>query len=451
MEPRCINRTVDLSKPWPQSGLSWSQHLMLTGANLADRLELTVVNAGVPLVMDGLRAMAYFQVAEGDIVCECDISGAVVAVDFPHEAYVHEGALPLVIYLEGGEPRRSLPLYREVYTVGRGRGDVLIDPADIVPDMTAVLAALEDMRSATDNAIALGNMAVQVTSVAYGQGADGQLVQDAVGAYTLQLTLECGPDGQTGPRGATGPQGEPGRGLQILGVYADMTALTTAVPAPAQGDMYQIGTGAPYDLVMWDAVTNGWVDQGQISGAGGTVRSVNEITPDANGNVQLNGSNLRVSAADESTVAQSIADLQGRNVLTDDQVEKLAGVEAGATNTIVRHTLDSTESSAALSAAMGRWLALTKAEAVGQTAVLTTSGWAAGDNGGYVQRATVTGMSNDMLTIVAPDPSCFAEYVACMIYASSADTNGLTFSAESLPETDVTVNVVMIDAGGATQ
>ena len=92
-------------------------------------------------------------------------------------------------------------------------------------------------------------------------------------------TGETGPQGPAGPQGEQGPQGEPGpqgpkgdtgTGLDIKGTYATLLQLETAVLSPAQGDMYNVGTAAPYTIYMWDTTeTPGWKSQGQLQGPEG--------------------------------------------------------------------------------------------------------------------------------------------------------------------------------------
>jgi hypothetical protein len=81
-----------------------------------------------------------------------------------------------------------------------------------------------------------------------------------------------------GPKGDTG---ETGKGLDIKGTYASLSALESAVTSPGQGDMYNVGASAPYIIYMYDAAL-GWVSQGQLHGAKGTT-----FTPsvDASGNL----------------------------------------------------------------------------------------------------------------------------------------------------------------------
>ena len=71
--------------------------------------------------------------------------------------------------------------------------------------------------------------------------------------------------------GPPGPKGEDGSGVEILGTYDDMDALEAAVQSPRQGDMYNVGTEAPFQIYMWDATSGSgsWVHQGQIQGPKG--------------------------------------------------------------------------------------------------------------------------------------------------------------------------------------
>lgn len=71
--------------------------------------------------------------------------------------------------------------------------------------------------------------------------------------------------------GPQGPAGQDGAGVEIRGTYSDLEALEDAISNPNQGDMYNVGTAAPYQIYMWDETTppGAWVNQGQIQGPKG--------------------------------------------------------------------------------------------------------------------------------------------------------------------------------------
>lgn len=79
-----------------------------------------------------------------------------------------------------------------------------------------------------------------------------------------------GPRGPQGPQGVQGPKGDAGTGLDILGTYTSVEALQSAVTTPKQGEMYNVGETAPYNVYMWDTTNGGeWLNQGQLQGAKG--------------------------------------------------------------------------------------------------------------------------------------------------------------------------------------
>lgn len=75
------------------------------------------------------------------------------------------------------------------------------------------------------------------------------------------------PRGDKGEKGDKGDKGDTGTGLTILGTYATLSALQAAVTNPNVGDMYNVGSSAPYNIYLWDG--SAWKDQGQLQGAKG--------------------------------------------------------------------------------------------------------------------------------------------------------------------------------------
>jgi len=66
-----------------------------------------------------------------------------------------------------------------------------------------------------------------------------------------------------------GSAGADGRDFVILGYYASLSALQSAVPAPAVGAAYGVGSAAPYDIYIWDSVNRRWINNGSIQGPAG--------------------------------------------------------------------------------------------------------------------------------------------------------------------------------------
>jgi hypothetical protein len=111
------------------------------------------------------------------------------------------------------------------------------------------------------------------------QGIQG--VQGIQGEQGIQgLKGDKGDTGNTGATGATGPQGEQGiqgvqgeqgiqgeqgTGVNILGSYANLSALQSAHPTGGYGDAYLINN----DLYIWSQSTSSWINVGTIRGPQG--------------------------------------------------------------------------------------------------------------------------------------------------------------------------------------
>ena len=100
-----------------------------------------------------------------------------------------------------------------------------------------------------------------------------------------------GETGQTGPAGPQGPKGDTGTGFTVKGYYGSVSALQASVKNPEVGDAYGVGAAAPYDIYIYDGVTNAWVNNGPLQGAKGAdgVDGIDGVTPviGANGNWYL--------------------------------------------------------------------------------------------------------------------------------------------------------------------
>lgn len=84
-----------------------------------------------------------------------------------------------------------------------------------------------------------------------------------------------GPKGETGERGpkgetgAQGPKGDTGAGFLVKGYYATASVLEASVQNPMAGDAYGVGASEPYDIYIFDGVTESWINNGPLQGARG--------------------------------------------------------------------------------------------------------------------------------------------------------------------------------------
>ena len=76
---------------------------------------------------------------------------------------------------------------------------------------------------------------------------------------------------------------------------------------------------------------------------------------------------------------------------------------------------------------------------VALTIPLPVSGWVDG-----VQTVAVPAIGADSLLIVSPAPASFEEWSGCAVRATAQAAGSLTFAADSVPDADLTANVIMI-------
>lgn len=172
-----------------------------------------------------------------------------------------------------------------------------------------------------------------------------------------------------------------GKNFTILGHYASLDALQTAVPNPEVGDAYSVGSATPYNVYIYDGPTHEWVNYGAIS-SGGVVDT--EMSDSSTNAVQNN--------VIKAYVDESIGDLPGY------QQQHIA----------LTLTLDSDD-------------------------------WSDSS-----QTVTASGVTSNNTVIVSPAPSGISAYTSCGVYCSAQSANSLTFVCTETPDSDITVNVVVL-------
>lgn len=82
--------------------------------------------------------------------------------------------------------------------------------------------------------------------------------------------------------------GEPGTSFAPLAYFESVLALEESITEPSPGDVYGVGSSAPYDIYVWDGVNQLWVNNGQLQGAAGEAGKPGATfipSVDANGNL----------------------------------------------------------------------------------------------------------------------------------------------------------------------
>lgn len=185
-------------------------------------------------------------------------------------------------------------------------------------------------------------------------------------------------------------------GFRILGYFDTLEDLQEYLQVPPQaGDAYGIGTAVPYDIYVWDAANNEWVDNGTLD--------IAEFIDDSETSSILTWSSQKIDADKQDKI---VAD----------------GVLKGGGNGSVTAATKGTDYGA-----------------LAFTVTLEAASWSS--NVQTVSNANF--LASGFAYMVAPASSSFAAYGEASIYADDVTTDGvMTFHCDSAPSVDLTVNIV---------
>lgn len=124
-----------------------------------------------------------------------------------------------------------------------------------------------------------------------------------------------------------------------------------------------------------------------------------------------------------------------------------ADFDVGWSDVPITDNLSTTSTTSALSANQGYILNQTKAEASGISVSLSVNEWEQEDEV-FTQTVTATGVTLTNILVVSPFHANMTEYVDCEIKATAQGVNSITFSATYVPETNITVNVLVVNTTG---
>lgn len=284
-----IKRTVDLA-----AGVTLDRLDRLFAQDNKDAhiFDITVMSGGEAVDLSDANIKAYMILADESTV---PIEGAghvwangnVVSVMLDEHCYIVPGHFSLIINASLLSSRTAI--YWADGTVTRTMTDTIIDPGNVIPSLDELLDKIAEI----DRAIKAADEAVERAEAAEGNIAEAedralQAVENAEEAVSKaqawanadvsiemlpensqpQVSVGKGEDGNMQidfsiPRGKTG---DPGKDMRVLGTFDTFELLAATVTNAAQGDLYNVGTEAPFTMYMWD--NGAWVSQGSIGSAG---------------------------------------------------------------------------------------------------------------------------------------------------------------------------------------
>ena len=216
----------------------------------AHAVEVRVLQGGADADLSGLMASGFFIRADDSTVnVTGEITGSTARIALPQACYEVPGHFSLVIKVYDTD--HSTAVFWGDGTITRTETDSLVDPAHVVPDLSALLAQIATIEAATTAANSAASAANTVAgklenlsvSAASGASADAD-VSTVGGHYHIAFTMEKGDKGDTGDTGPTG------KGIASSEVKYQAGANGSAIPTGTWHDT-PAAAGAVQGQYLW--------------------------------------------------------------------------------------------------------------------------------------------------------------------------------------------------------
>ena len=148
-----IKQTINLENRIVERGENVSRALMVVGDRQAHTWQVTVMNNGEAYDISDCDVYANFVRQDGaTVVAECDVSGNTASVVLPQECYAVRGPMRGIFRIHRGDVLVTASVVN--FIVQEGPTNVVVDPGDIVPDISDIIAEYQDMQDAVSAATA---------------------------------------------------------------------------------------------------------------------------------------------------------------------------------------------------------------------------------------------------------------------------------------------------------
>ena len=284
----------DLTKPLKVQTL---HGLFFSADNAANRIGIEVFNAGLPAALSGTCIGYAIRADGGTLTITGAVNGNKASIILPTSAYVIEGPLNIVIKIVSGSVKTTIGACQGY--VQRATTDTIIDPGHVIPSMEELLALIEPMEQGTaaaNAAAASANTAATNannkasaanTAATNANNAASTANTAATNANTARDNANAAADAANAAAAAAPTQASSEIKYQVStnGTNIPTGQWQDAIPNVPQGSWLWVRT-----IITWD---NGEVSDPIYSKArsgidgSGSVVSVNSLSPDANGNVNL--------------------------------------------------------------------------------------------------------------------------------------------------------------------
>lgn len=257
--------------------------LFATADNAAHQIDVRLFRGKEAAQLESGAAVTAYFIRYSDnatITLDGTVSDGIASVTLKKACYNKAGAFAVIIKVVEGSVINTV-FYGEG-TILLSATDTILDEENVVPSIDDLLAQIAVMEQATqevndavnrvhaveEEVSGIRDTAQEAVAIADGwANADAQAV--TVGAdEEADVTLTTDEEGHKHLTFSVphGHKGDPGKDMRVLGTFDTFDTLAAAVTNAVQGDLYNVGTEAPFVMYMWD--NGAWVSQGSIGSAG---------------------------------------------------------------------------------------------------------------------------------------------------------------------------------------
>lgn len=281
---------IDLDKPIARIDVG---RMMGSGDDEASRFTVGVYRGSTRVDISACAVKGYLIIPNTETLkIDGVVADGVASVTVPKEGYVYDGCFSLAVKIGVDGKENTVAIFDG--TIERTMSENIIHGDRVVYGVNDILDLIDDMEQAEEDATDAANSAKSAATAANNAASNANTkasaantaaqsannaanyIQNATFAVK-KLSPGATPTISTStvsghlhavfgvPQGEKGEQGSP---YTIKGkAYATVANLSAAVTNPAEGDQYNVGSAAPYNIYRWTG--SGWEDQGKLQGAKG--------------------------------------------------------------------------------------------------------------------------------------------------------------------------------------
>lgn len=300
MQPYEFTQKTDLRRALSVEAL---RGVMFTADSGANRFTAEVTSGGETVDLSGATCTGYAIRDDGStVIVTGAVTGNRASVVLTQSAYVVPGPIDIVIKVAGGGATMAVGAWRAY--VQRSTTDAIVDPGHVIPSIEELLEKISDCETATTAANTAAGSANTAASAANTAAASANAAaQSLENMDAVASTLETGQSATASVSTVSGhyritlglPKGDTGAAAAILGENTKYQASTSGTTVPTGTWESTIPT-VPQGQFLWVRRELTWnegnktiltIPARQGMDGLGSVSSVDNVSPDANGNVAL--------------------------------------------------------------------------------------------------------------------------------------------------------------------